>query len=289
VERILIVGKDSSLGNCLKKLESDFPECEFLFTSSKDLDITKEHSIREKFEHFCPDYCINTSAYTAVDSAEGEKDESFAINAFGVEKLAKIAEEHYSVFLHVSTDYVFDGETNIAYTEEDIPNPQGVYAESKRRGEILALENNSKCIIIRTSWLYSEFKTNFVKTILNLSSNKKNIGVVADQFGQPTNTHDLAKAIMQIVKHKEKKFGIYHYSNFGEVSWYEFAKKIAELSGVNIKIKPLTTTEYPTVAPRPKRSTLYLNKIEEDYNIIPEYWENSLELYIKDIFKAVSL
>jgi len=283
VERILVIGKDSCLGNCLRKLEYEFPEYEFLFTSYTDLDITDEASIYNVFEYFNPKYCINTSAYTSVDSAEGDKKKAFAVNAFGVGKLAEIANNYASIFLHISTDYVFDGNTNIAYTEEDIPNPLGVYAESKREGEILALKNNHKSIVIRTSWLYSEYKTNFVKTMLSLFSNKKHIGVVADQFGQPTNANDLAGAIMSIVRHRKKKFGIYHYSNYGEISWFEFAKKISELSGIDVKIKPLTTAEYPTVAPRPKRSTLCLNKIEEDYQIVPEYWENSLENYIRSM------
>jgi len=289
VNRVLVVGKNSGLGNCLRKLENDFPEYEFLFTTSTNLDITNEASIRKNFEYFSPNYCINTSAYTAVDSAEGKKDKAFAINTWGVGKLARIAEEYSSILLHISTDYVFDGDTGIAYNEDDITNPKGVYARSKREGEILALENNPKSIIVRTSWLYSEFKTNFVKTMLSLFSNKKDIGVVADQFGQPTNANDLAKAIMSIILHKEKKFGIYHYSNYGEVSWFEFAKKISELSGIDVKIKPLTTAEYPTVAPRPHRSTLCLNKIEEDYQIVPEYWENSLETCISTIRKIDSL
>jgi len=285
LDRILVVGKDSGLGNCLKKLEGDFPDYEFLFTSSTDLDITNESAIRENFERFCPNYCINTSAYTSVDSAEGEKDKAFAINASGVGKLAKVAKEYSSILLHISTDYVFDGDTNISYTEDDIADPKGIYACSKRKGEILAIENNPKSIVIRTSWLYSEFKTNFVKTMLSLFSNKKDIGVVADQFGQPTNANDLAIAIMHIISYKEKKFGIYHYSNYGEISWFEFAKKISELSEIDIKIKPLATTEYPTVAPRPYRSTLCLNKIEEDYKIVPEYWENSLQICIDTIRK----
>jgi len=152
-----------------------------------------------------------------------------------------------------------------------------VYGNSKREGEILALEANPNTIILRTSWLYSEFNKNFVKTMLHLFSTKEELGIVADQYGQPTNAADLAEAIMTIISSPKKIFGIYHFSNYGETTWYDFASKIAELSGSSILLKPLTTAEYPTPAKRPERSTMCLDKIEQDYKIIPEYWENSLE------------
>ena len=277
MEKILVTGGNGQLGNCLKKLEEQYSDYEFLFTSSSELDITNEDSVKKIFEDFQPQYCINASAYTAVDLAETEKEKAYAVNAYGVENLAKASAENNAVFIHVSTDYVFDGVTNLAYTEDDFTDPIGVYGNSKREGEILALEANPNTIILRTSWLYSEFNKNFVKTMLHLFNTKDELGIVADQYGQPTNAADLAEAIMTIISSPKKIFGIYHFSNYGETTWYDFASKIAELSGSSIRLKPLTTAEYPTPAKRPERSTMCLDKIEQDYKIIPEYWENSLE------------
>ncbi|MDX8568001.1 dTDP-4-dehydrorhamnose reductase [Elizabethkingia sp. HX XZB] len=277
MEKILVTGGNGQLGNCLKKLEEQYSDYEFLFTSSSELDITNEDSVKKIFEDFQPQYCINASAYTAVDLAETEKEKAYAVNAYGVENLAKASAENNAIFIHVSTDYVFDGVTNLAYTEDDFTDPIGVYGNSKREGEILALEANPNTIILRTSWLYSEFNKNFVKTMLHLFSTKEELGIVADQYGQPTNAADLAEAIMTIISSPKKIFGIYHFSNYGETTWYDFASKIAELSGSSILLKPLTTAEYPTPAKRPERSTMCLDKIEQDYKIIPEYWENSLE------------
>ncbi|KUY31196.1 dTDP-4-dehydrorhamnose reductase [Elizabethkingia ursingii] len=277
MEKILVTGGNGQLGNCLKKLEEQYSNYEFLFTSSSELDITNEDSVKKVFEDFQPQYCINASAYTTVDLAETEKEKAYAVNAYGVENLAKASADNNAVFIHVSTDYVFDGITNLAYTEDDFTDPIGVYGNSKREGEILALEANPNTIILRTSWLYSEFNKNFVKTMLHLFSTKEELGIVADQYGQPTNAADLAEAIMVIISTPKKIFGIYHFSNYGETTWYDFASKIAELSGSSIKLKPLTTAEYPTPAKRPERSTMCLDKIEQDYKITPEYWENSLE------------
>ncbi|WP_288790978.1 dTDP-4-dehydrorhamnose reductase [uncultured Elizabethkingia sp.] len=277
MEKILVTGGNGQLGNCLKKLEEQYSDYEFLFTSSSELDITNEDSVKKIFEDIQPQYCINASAYTAVDLAETEKEKAYAVNAYGVENLAKASAENNAIFIHVSTDYVFDGVTNLAYTEDDFTDPIGVYGNSKREGEILALEANPNTIILRTSWLYSEFNKNFVKTMLHLFSTKEELGIVADQYGQPTNAADLAEAIMTIISSPKKIFGIYHFSNYGETTWYDFASKIAELSGSSILLKPLTTAEYPTPAKRPERSTMCLDKIEQDYKIIPEYWENSLE------------
>ena len=187
--------------------------------------------------------------------------------------------------IHISTDYVFSGDTNIPYSEDDFTNPLSVYGASKLEGENLALENNPKTIIIRTSWLYSEFGKNFVKTMLNLFSTKDELNVVADQFGQPTNANDLAEAIMKIISTEEKEYGIFHFSNYSETTWFDFAKKIAELSKSKIKINPISTEQYPTPAKRPMRSTMCLDKIENSYNIEPKYWENSLEECMEILLK----
>ena len=212
-----------------------------------------------------------------VVTPEKEKEKAFAVNADGVAHLAKACKEFNAILIHVSTDYVFDGETNLSYSEDDFTNPIGVYGESKLKGEELALDANPKTIILRTSWLYSEFNKNFVKTMLHLFSQKEELGIVADQFGQPTNANDLAEAIMEIIETPQKSYGVFHFSNYPETTWFAFARKIAEFSKSDIKLNPLTTDQYPTPAKRPKRSTMCLDKIEEIYKIEPKHWENSLE------------
>lgn len=278
MKKILVVGGNGQLGNCIRKIAPDFElDYEFIFTDSQTLDITNEDQVNAFFYENKPDFCINASAYTAVDLAEKEKEKAFAVNADGVAHLAQACKDYKTIFIHVSTDYVFDGETNLCYSEDDFTNPIGVYGESKLRGEELALEINRKTIILRTSWLYSEFNKNFVKTMLNLFSQKEELGIVADQFGQPTNANDLAEAIMEIIEAPQKTYGIFHFSNYPETTWFDFAKKIAEFSKSNIKLNQLTTEQYPTPAKRPKRSTMCLDKIEEIYKIEPKHWENSLE------------
>lgn len=278
MKKILIIGSNGQLGNCIRKIAPDFENrYEFIFTDSQTLDITDEDQVNDFFYDNKPDFCINASAYTAVDLAEKEKEKAFAVNAEGVEFLAKACAEYKTVLIHISTDYVFDGETNLCYAEDDFTNPIGVYGESKRTGEELALEANPHTIILRTSWLYSEFNKNFVKTMLNLFSQKDELGIVADQYGQPTNANDLAEAIMNIIEAPQKIFGIFHFSNYPETTWFNFAEKIAEFSKSSVKLNALTTEQYPTPAKRPKRSTMCLDKIEEIYKIEPKYWETSLE------------
>lgn len=278
MKKILIVGGNGQLGNCIRKISENYlDEYIFEFTDSNTLDVTNSSQVEDYFNDFKPNFCINASAYTAVDLAEKEEEKAYAVNAEGVENLAAACKEHNAVLIHVSTDYVFDGETEIPYSEDDFTNPIGVYGASKRKGEELALEANPKTIILRTSWLYSEFNKNFVKTMLNFFQTKEEMNIVADQFGQPTNANDLAKAIFTIIETEPKTFGIFHFSNYPETTWFHFASKIAELSGSKVKLNPITTDQYPTPAKRPARSTMCLDKIEEIYHIEPKHWENSLE------------
>lgn len=278
MKKIAVIGGNGQLGNCIRKISQDFEnQYEFIFTDSKTLDITDKDQIEDFFYDNKPDFCINASAYTAVDLAEKEEEKAFAVNAEGVANLAEVCKEYKTTLIHVSTDYVFDGETNLDYSEDDFTNPIGVYGASKREGEESALDNNPKTIILRTSWLYSEFNKNFVKTMLNLFAQKDELGIVADQFGQPTNANDLAEAIMKIITSEQKTYGIFHFSNYPETTWFEFAQKIAEFSGSKVKLNALTTEQYPTPAKRPKRSTMNLEKIEKFYKIEPKHWENSLQ------------
>ena len=277
MKKILVTGANGQLGQCLQKISSQFEEFEFIFTDSETLDITNKKEVNDFFWQNAPDFCINAAAYTAVDLAETEVEKAFLVNADGTENLAEACAENNAQFIHVSTDYVFDGENNLAYTEEDFTNPLGVYGASKLAGDELALEVNPCSVIFRTSWVYSEFGKNFVKTMLNLFATKEELSIVADQFGQPTNANDLAEAIMKIIKSEKITPGIFNFSNLGRISWFDFAEKIAELSEAKIKLNAIETSQYPTPAKRPKNSVLDLDKISKTYAIQLKPWEESLE------------
>lgn len=277
MKKIIVTGGNGQLGNCLKKISGKFSDYTFIFADRELLDITNEAAVEDFFEKENPDFCINASAYTAVDLAEAETENAFAVNAYGVKNLAKACQNQNAVLIHVSTDYVFDGETSLPYSEDDFTNPKSIYGKSKLKGEELAFEENPKTIIIRTSWLYSEYNKNFVKTMLHLFSSRDELSIVADQYGQPTNANDLAEAIMEIIENPSKEFGIFHFSNYPETTWFHFAEKIKQLSGSEIKLNGIETKDYPTPASRPQRSTMCLDKISEKYGIEPKHWENSLE------------
>ena len=277
MKKILVTGANGQLGQCLQKISSQFEEFEFIFTDSETLDITNNEQVNDFFWQNAPDFCINAAAYTAVDLAETDIEKAFLVNADGTENLAEACAENNAQFIHVSTDYVFDGENNLAYTEEDFTNPLGVYGASKLAGDELALEVNPCSVILRTSWVYSEFGKNFVKTMLNLFATKEELSIVADQFGQPTNANDLAEAIMKIIKSEKITPGIFNFSNLGRISWFDFAEKIAELSEAKIKLNAIETSQYPTPEKRTKNSVLDLDKISKTYAIQLKPWEESLE------------
>ncbi len=277
MKKILVTGANGQLGQCLQKISSQFEEFEFIFTDSETLDITNKEEVNDFFWQNALDFCVNAAAYTAVDLAETEVEKAFLVNADGTENLAEACAENNAQFIHVSTDYVFDGENNLAYTEEDFTNPLGVYGASKLAGDELALEVNPCSVILRTSWVYSEFGKNFVKTMLNLFATKEELSIVADQFGQPTNANDLAEAIMKIIKSEKITPGIFNFSNLGRISWFDFAEKIAELSEAKIKLNAIETSQYPTPAKRPKNSVLDLDKISKTYAVQLKPWEESLE------------
>lgn len=277
MKKILVTGANGQLGQCLQKISSQFEEFEFIFTDSETLDITNKEEVNDFFWQNAPDFCINAAAYTAVDLAETDIEKAFLVNADGTENLAEACAENNAQFIHVSTDYVFDGENNLAYTEEDFTNPLGVYGASKLAGDELALEVNPCSVILRTSWVYSEFGKNFVKTMLSLFATKEELNIVADQFGQPTNANDLAEAIMKIIKSEKITPGIFNFSNLGRISWFDFAEKIAELSDAKIKLNAIETSQYPTPAKRPKNSVLDLDKISKTYAVPLKPWEESLK------------
>ncbi|MBK8493609.1 MAG: dTDP-4-dehydrorhamnose reductase [Chitinophagaceae bacterium] len=276
---ILVTGANSQLGNELHVIAPQFPYCQFLFVTKAELDITNFNSIIKYFKGHSVDFCINCAAYTAVDKAETDEDRAYLINADAVAILAKICSQNNTQLIHISTDYVFDGKATQPYKETDTTNPVSVYGKSKLQGEELAIKHCPDAIIIRTSWLYSSFKNNFVKTMLRLMKEKESIHVVNDQFGSPTYAADLALAIMRIIRSKKSKVntGIYHYTNAGITNWYEFAVAIKKITNSNCIVNPITTAQYPTAAKRPAYSVLDTAKIAATFPVEIPNWEISLE------------
>ena len=276
---ILVTGANGQLGSEFKALHKNFPFCQFLFADVDELDITSFDSITHYFAGHSVDFCVNCAAYTAVDKAETDTKSVFAINAEAVGTLAKVCNTNNTQLIHISTDYVFDGAAKQPYKETDKTNPEAVYGKSKLKGEQLAMENCTSAIVIRTSWLYSSFNNNFVKTMLRLMAEKESINVVNDQFGSPTYAADLALAIMRIIKSAKSRNhpGLYHYSDEGTTSWYEFAVAIRDLSNSNCIVNPITTAEYPTAAKRPAYSVLDSTKIKETFETVDiRNWKDGL-------------
>ncbi len=274
--KILVTGANGQLGKELKQLESQYPQFEFIFLSREDLPIHHFELVRNFFKGYYPQYLINCAAYTAVDRAETEKDLAFQVNGEAVGVLAAVCKEYGTRFLHISTDYVFDGTATTPYKEDAPTNPQSVYGASKLEGEKEALHFNPDSIIIRTSWVYSEFGRNFVKTMMKLMGEKDQLYVVNDQIGSPTYAADLADVIMQIISSGKWSPGIYHFSNEGVISWFDFATAIRDLTESTCKVTAIPTTSYPTPAKRPVYSVLDKSKIDGTFGITPKDWKDSL-------------
>ena len=276
---VLVTGASGQLGQAIQFIAKDYGEIEFVYTDSDEADITDKLKLKTIFERVKPNYCINAAAYTAVDKAESEQDKAYTINVTGAKNLAEICGEFGATLIHVSTDFVFDGTGKKPYTEEDKTNPLGVYGKTKRDGEIEIQKALKEHYIIRTSWLYSQFGNNFMKTMLRLSKERDTLGVVSDQIGTPTHAVDLAKAIMKVITSNAEVYGLYHFSNEGIASWYDFAHKIFEINNVAINLNPIPTSAYPTPAKRPEYSVLSKQKIKDTFGIIIKKWEESLEQY----------
>jgi len=274
---ILVTGSNGQLGSEIKQLSKEY-SYRFYFTTKKELDISNMQDIRKYIIYNNIDTIINCAAYTAVDKAENEKELADLINHRAVKNLAILSNELNLKLIHISTDYVFDGKNYKPYSEEDKTNPQSVYGQTKLDGEKSIIEYNLKnSIIIRTSWVYSSFGNNFVKTMLKLGKEKDELGVIFDQVGTPTYARDLAKTILDIIpKIQNSKLEIYHYSNEGVLSWYDFAKEIMKMAKLNCNIKPIESSEYPTPAKRPHYSLLNKTKIKKEFNIMIPYWKDSL-------------
>ena len=284
------MGTNGQLGNELRELSVLYNDYTFTFIGRSELDLSNTEDIWTYFIDKTVDIIINCAAYTAVDKAESEQGIAAEINTRAVETLARIAKAKAISLIHISTDYVFDGKNFKPYSETDPTNPQGVYGQTKLDGEqaMLAI-NPPKSIIIRTSWVYSNFGNNFVKTMLRLGKEREELGVIYDQVGTPTSARDLALAIMSIIQHPilnaQKITEIYHFSNEGSCSWYDFAKTIFELSDIHCNVKPIETLDYPTPAKRPHYSLLNKAKIKNTFDITIPYWKDSLQECI-DVLKG---
>ncbi len=276
---ILVTGSNGQLGNELRVLSAAYPQHRYFFTDIEELDICNEKAVNEFVSKNNFTHIINCAAYTAVDKAEQEQLQAHKLNVDAVDYLCRAAKAAKAFFVHVSTDYVFDGKKNTPYTETDAVCPVSAYGITKLQGEEVVLKHGMPSLIIRTSWLYSSFGNNFVKTILRLSKEKPFLRVVADQHGTPTYARDLAKAILEIISSHPLpgKPGIYHFSNAGAITWFDFAKAITELSGIVIDIQPVETKDYPTAAVRPQYSVFSKEKIVRDFNLQIPDWKESLK------------
>ena len=281
---VLVTGSNGQLASCIKDLAKQYDGLNFIYTDYKELDICDLSQVNTFFESNKKiDYCINCAAYTAVDKAETEVDKAFEINADGAKNLAIACREFDAILIQISTDFVFDGEKKEPYTETDVAKPISVYGASKLKGEVEIQKINKKYFIIRTSWLYSEHGTNFMKTMLKLAETRDEISVVSDQIGTPTYAGDLADVILKIISSKNTNFGLYHYSNEGVASWYDFAKTIFEASNLKIKLNAIKTEAYPTPAKRPFYSVIDKAKIKSILGIETPNWSESLLKALKAI------
>lgn len=279
---ILVTGSEGQVGNELKVLSEKFPSFIFTFIDVKDLDITDSSAVNEFFKTRQFDYCINCAAYTAVDKAESDKELAHKVNAIGVENMASNCQMKGGKFIQISTDYVYHNNQNVPFKEDDDTNPQSVYGSTKLAGDKIALTYGS--MVIRTSWVYSTFGNNFVKTMIRLGNDRDELGIIFDQIGTPTYAYDLAYAILLIIEKTENKevpenrfSEIYHFSNEGVTSWYDFAVAIFENEKIEVKVNAIETKDYPTPAKRPHFSLLNKGKIKEVYGVPVPHWKASLK------------
>lgn len=278
---ILITGSNGQLGNEMRVISSKYPEHNFIFTDVAELDICNKEAIDTFVKSQKVSIIVNCAAYTAVDKAEDDVELCYKINAEAVRNIGEVAQQNSIKVIHVSTDYVFDGTNHIPYTEDETVCPATIYGKSKLDGEKALLETCPQSVILRTSWLYSSFGNNFVKTMIKLGTERESLNVIFDQIGTPTYGADLAEAIMKIISFNEFVPGIYHFSDEGACSWYDFTKSIHRIAGINCNVSPIETKDYPARTPRPHYSVLNKAKIKSTYGMIIPHWEESLEKCIE--------
>lgn len=288
---ILVTGANGQLGKELRELAVIHDNFSFVFAAREELSIQDAAAVQSFFAHHQPAFCINCAAYTAVDKAETDAENAYAVNATAPGILAAACRDAGAKFIHISTDYVFDGQSPVPYKEDSPVKPLNTYGASKLKGEELCMQQNPDAVIIRTAWVYSAFGSNFVKTMMRLMKDRPTINVVSDQVGAPTYAADLAGCIMEIIlnalnlKPAARKWtpGIYHYSNQGRISWYEFAEAIKELTHSNCQVNPIPTSQYPTPAKRPAFSLLDTHKIRETFGCEIPDWKDGLERCLQKI------
>ncbi len=281
MKKIIVTGAKGQLGSEIFIRRQYIRNADFIFTDADTLSIVEFDNLKDFFEKNNPDLVINCAAYTAVDKAEDDFENALNVNAIGAKNISEICKKHDIPLIHISTDYVFDGTKNLPYCEDDAVNPLSVYGKTKLQGEIFIQESGAKYVIIRTSWLYSEFGNNFVKTILRISKEKEFLKVVNDQIGNPTYAGDLAEVILIIAKkylsEEFWKSGIYHFSNEGQCSWYEFTCEILKIKSINTLVYPVSSSEFPSKVNRPKYSVLDKTKIKNTFQLTINNWRTSLE------------
>ncbi|WP_462264695.1 dTDP-4-dehydrorhamnose reductase [Mucilaginibacter sp.] len=273
---ILVLGASGQLGNCLATVAGAQQVEGMIFPPEGEANILDTEALQRLFEKHRPAYCINCAAYTAVDKAEDEIAIARKVNKDGAANIARLCAQYQIVLVHISTDFVFEGNTPYLLTETDAANPISVYGLTKLEGEKEVARLTDAYFTLRTSWLYSEYGNNFVKTMLRLAEGRDELKIIADQIGTPTYAIDLAKAILKIIASGSKAYGIYHYSNEGVTSWYDFAKAIFDIAGVDIRVLPIRTHEYPTKAVRPAFSVMDKAKIKQTFDLNIPYWRDSL-------------
>jgi dTDP-4-dehydrorhamnose reductase len=286
--RVLITGSNGQLGSEIKELATNYKKLDLIFKDLPELDICNIEALKTFILDHNINVVINCAAYTAVDKAEQDAEIAEEVNSKGVSNLVNALEKVNGKLIHISTDYVFDGNQYTPYRESDSVSPIGVYGETKREGELAVINSTLDAIVIRTSWLYSSYGNNFLKTMLRLGKQKEELGVIFDQIGTPTYARDLAKTCLEIIcrgssVNMSKNGNLYHYSNEGVASWYDFAIAIMELGNVNCKVNPIQTKDYPTLAKRPHYSVLNKSKIKTDFKIEIRYWRDSLKDCIEKI------
>ncbi len=282
MKNILITGSNGQLGSEIREISDQYENYNFIFTDVEELDLTISEDIVSFFTDNKIDACINCAAYTAVDKAEDEVELAMLVNSTAVENLSKVCKNNGTLLFHISTDYVFNGKHFMPYVETDTVSPDSQYGLSKLKGEEAVMLNCDKAIIVRTSWLYSSHGNNFVKTLIKLGNERDQLSVVSDQVGTPTYAADLAEAIMVMIASfdETKPKEIYHFSNEGAISWYDFGKAIMKLSDIECAINPIDSKDYPSKANRPFYSVLSKSKIKKHYGVNVPYWEDSLRRMI---------
>lgn len=290
MKTIFVAGARGQLGCELQALSDQYPNFRFLFTDLPELSIVDEAALKSYLADKTIDYCINCAAYTAVDKAETDADLARKVNVEGVQNLAKTCLLRNIPLIHFSTDYVYHNDQNTPFKEGDITSPKGVYAQTKLEGDETALQIHRNTLVLRTSWVYSSFGHNFVKTMLRLGSEREELNVIFDQIGTPTYAHDLAKAVLDLLQSVDNEeiessslSGVFHYSNEGVCSWYDFAKAIFDIEEIECKVHPIETKDYPTPASRPPFSVLNKEKFKTSFNQHIPYWRDSLKACLQKL------